>query len=650
MLELCYRTREEQPNCAVFWVPAVSQESFEQAYREIGTLLRIPGIEDSKADIKRLVKAKLSDEGFGQWLMIVDNADDVGILFDPVEKDDKTDRLIDIIPHSSKGSIIFTTRTRTAAIDLARSTVLELGELGEAEARHILSTHLLPSHQNELKNKQIVGDFLDTLAYFALAIIQAIAFINKNNTTLTEYISTYRDNEKSALSLLSADFEDNGRYRDSKNPVATTWYISFEMLRVRNPLAADHMCFMACTTGENIPESLLSSRSSKVAGLGAIGLLNAYSFVTERQRSQNGDDAQSSESMFYMHRLVRLAMRNWLKERGMWQSWINMATARLADVIPYGGFETRVVWTAYLPHAVHILNFPEVYDAESMMSLLSRVGKCEYELGRYKAAETTYQRLLQEERNVKGKTHPDTLTTMHNLGTALCEQGRLMEAATLLQITLVLKKAVMGKEHPDTLETMSWLGVALKDQGKYAKAEAIHRKTLAIQTEVLGNEHEDTMSSMNDLGSILYEEEKYRETETTNPTEMSSRRTTTSAARQSNNQLAKLTGTGGDFVAYPKWSGLPNARDILDLNVQSTMKDVSSQDDLYSNPGSLRPHEKLYENVLINQLSQDLSSTDASKLKILLPSILGEFAVRLGHIGDTKAHLDMMYVVYKHQK
>ena len=65
-LESAYRTREQQPTRAIFWVPAVSRESFEQAYREIGMLLRILGTTDNKADVKQLIKARLSDEGFGQ--------------------------------------------------------------------------------------------------------------------------------------------------------------------------------------------------------------------------------------------------------------------------------------------------------------------------------------------------------------------------------------------------------------------------------------------------------------------------------------------------------------------------------------------------------------------------------------------------------
>lgn len=80
-LEFAYRTRKQHPGRAVFWVPAISRESFEKAYRDIGTLLKIPGITDNMVDVKQLVRKTLSDEGSGEWLMIVDNADDVDILF-----------------------------------------------------------------------------------------------------------------------------------------------------------------------------------------------------------------------------------------------------------------------------------------------------------------------------------------------------------------------------------------------------------------------------------------------------------------------------------------------------------------------------------------------------------------------------------------
>jgi hypothetical protein len=61
------------------------------------------------------------------------------------------------------------------------------------------------------------------------------------------------------IKLLSEHFEDDSRYRDNdryvkaKNPVATTWLISFEQIRLRDPLAADYLSFMACVDSKNVP-------------------------------------------------------------------------------------------------------------------------------------------------------------------------------------------------------------------------------------------------------------------------------------------------------------------------------------------------------------------------------------------------------------
>ncbi|KAK0367405.1 phosphorylase superfamily protein, partial [Colletotrichum limetticola] len=64
-VEAAYRVRDVQPDCSVFWVPAVNTVMFENAYREIGQALNIIGIEDGQADIKSLVKAALERDDAG---------------------------------------------------------------------------------------------------------------------------------------------------------------------------------------------------------------------------------------------------------------------------------------------------------------------------------------------------------------------------------------------------------------------------------------------------------------------------------------------------------------------------------------------------------------------------------------------------------
>jgi hypothetical protein len=55
-----------------------------------------------------------------------------------------------------------------------------------------------------------------------LAIIQAAAYINENESTIAGYLSLIAEKEEEIIYLLGKDFEDNGRHRDVKNPVATT--------------------------------------------------------------------------------------------------------------------------------------------------------------------------------------------------------------------------------------------------------------------------------------------------------------------------------------------------------------------------------------------------------------------------------------------
>ncbi|KAF3048799.1 hypothetical protein E8E11_000901 [Didymella keratinophila] len=312
-LETAYHLRETHPETAVFWIPAISQSSFQQAFRQIGEQLRIPNITDSKSDAKQLVKAKLSDESVGPWLLVVDNADDLDILYRSLDEGGSGNRLIDYLPHNRNGSIIFTTRTKQVAVDLAETNVVELGKLDEQEAKHLLKTRLLPPARPQLESEAVVGELLDTLAFFALAIVQAVAFINKTDSSLADYVRLYKANEQAAVQLLSKEFEDQGRYRETKNPIATTWYITFEQIRKHDKFAVDYLSFMACTNNTNIPASMLPESDSEMNHMEALGILKAYGFITRRQSQPGEEDEHEAHEdqteAFDMHPLVHLATR-----------------------------------------------------------------------------------------------------------------------------------------------------------------------------------------------------------------------------------------------------------------------------------------------------------------------------------------------------
>jgi hypothetical protein len=138
----------------VFWVRASDVIGFDNTYRNIGQQLIIPRLEDDKADVKRLVKTRLSQESTGKWLMIVDNADDFEIFYRNNNKDSVSGALPEYLPFSTLGAILFTTRDREAATRYAGSNVIDIDEMGDTESRELL--------QRSLQNKQLIEDQTST--------------------------------------------------------------------------------------------------------------------------------------------------------------------------------------------------------------------------------------------------------------------------------------------------------------------------------------------------------------------------------------------------------------------------------------------------------------------------------------------------------
>ncbi|KAH8800760.1 hypothetical protein F5884DRAFT_537301 [Xylogone sp. PMI_703] len=506
-LELGYRALTQIVKRLVFWVPAISQESFELAYREIGIRLRIQGITDDNADIKQLVKSALNLDSMGHWLMIVDNADDPGVL---MGRNLGSGQLRDYLPSNPHGQIIFTTRSRKVAGDLTASSVLELKDMSEAEAQRLLEQRI--PKQALHHNEKAVNELLKMLAYLPLAIVQAAAFINNNSISVSGYISLFQEAGTEA-ELFGEHFEDSSRYREMESTIAKTWHISFDQIRKQDPLAAEYLSFIACIDRINIPQSLLPPGGSLVQQVKAVGTLKGYAFITEHQQALQ---ELKSEKFFDMHRLVHMASEWWLEGHDEQAAWTAKTAMRLEELIPYGGHEGKEAWTTYLPHAIHVAGLDGRLNEIARASLLDRIGQCQASLGQYSAAEKTHRQALSLRERRLGKKHRDTLVSMSQVAVALEYQGKYQAAEVMQRKTLVQSEDVLGPEHPDTLMSMSRLASVLDSQGKYEEAESMNRQTLAQREKVLRPEHPETLTSMSNLALVLNRQGKYKEAESMN--------------------------------------------------------------------------------------------------------------------------------------
>ncbi|KAJ6439011.1 hypothetical protein O9K51_08415 [Purpureocillium lavendulum] len=493
-LEAAYRVREAYPECSVFWVPAGDATTFENTYRQIGQNLEIPGMDDDEADVKALVKAALS-RSEDEWLLVVDNADDLGIFGDV--------SLEDYLPSSYRGSLLFTTRTDEVVnrLDIRHIDVIHVSEMSRPETIELIKTFLKPE---QMRDDNCTAELLDFLADLPLAVKQASAYMNRTRMTTTRYLQHCCSSDANFVSLLSKEFEDQGRYKNTastQNPVATTWLISFRQL---SSPAAQLLKYMSLLAEKDIPKSILPSGDDKLERDEAIGELTAYAFITERVSQESYD----------MHRLVRLAMRNWLSQGRELMTTVSIVVQQLHKVFPSPEHGNRGTWLTYLPHAMVVL---QLYDGSAddmvMSTLLLRVGSANDFLGKYQQAESLHLKSLALRREVLGGKHPNTLTSMHNLAKALHEQGKYEKAEAMTREILALRREVLGEKHPSTLGSINNLANTLHEQGKYEEAEAMTREILTLSREVLGGKHPSTLGSMNNLANTLHKQGKYEEAE-----------------------------------------------------------------------------------------------------------------------------------------
>ncbi|KAI1170782.1 hypothetical protein F4777DRAFT_567947 [Nemania sp. FL0916] len=496
-LEAAYRVRDSYPGCSVFWVPAIDLASFENAYREIGQLLRLPNIDDAKADVKNLVKIGMSQTNAGSWLLIIDNADDTDLLF-------ASANLAGYLPFSREGSILFTTRNQqiAAKLDIPQKNTIDVPNMDDIEATKLLGTGL---RESQLGDVEISKPLLNFLANLPLAIKQASAYMALNSSvTVSQYLEFCQASNADLVNILSQQFEDRYRYKiDAKNqnPVATTWLISFQHISQQNPLAADYLKFMCFLAEKDIPLSLLpvTSEREKVE---AIGVLHAYAFTLKRETPDSVD----------MHRLVRLVMRNWLQEKGEWEDWRSRVTRRLDENFPPPTQENKRIWTKYLPSGEAVL------DANDSLGLVDynlwfNMAASYVVLGKYSKAEHLCLRLVELCTKTLGNGHPRTLRMMGNLGGALLELGKYKKAEDIYRQTLELRERMLGSEHLDTLASKYCLAITYFTQNKYEEAEAMHKQVLELRKKVIGEKHADTISSMSNLAVIRDKLGRYQEAE-----------------------------------------------------------------------------------------------------------------------------------------
>ena len=484
-LELAYTVKERWPTYSIYWVPAVSGESFEQAYRDIATQCSVP-LNPTEEDPKESVRRYLNSGSAGKWLLVVDNADDQEVLFGV---SGELGGVTGYLPESENGLTLFTTRSREVAVSLAGSDVIEIQEMDHQEAESFLTRSL--TRKDLLNDRMVATELLNELAFLPLAIAQAAAYLNAMQISIREYLSLLRSTEQDLFSLLSREFRDNTRYRNSRNAVAATWLISFDQIRRSDSLAADLLSFMSCIENKAIPRSMLPTVEPEERMAHAIGTLRAYAFVTKRADTDSYD----------MHRLVHLATKVWLDKQDALQKVKEEATIHLAESFPSDDYTNRATWREYFPHAFQSLRITKELNIKARFDLCMAVGRCLLVDGRVGEAVFWLSECCSWWQGHFPEDHHDRLTSQHMLARAYQADGQVSKAVILLKQVVAIEEKVLKEDHPHRLASQHELARVYQADGQVSKAVILLEQVVAIEEKVLKEDHPSRLASQHQLAS-----------------------------------------------------------------------------------------------------------------------------------------------------
>jgi len=497
-LEYAYRHRDAYR--AVLWVNADTRESLVVDYVALAALLGLP--EQDARDHRLAVEAiKRWLETHDQWLLILDNADDVALVRE-------------FLPGAGQGHILLTTR---AAAQGSIAQGIEVQPMEEVEGALFVLRRTKRLAPDGPLDRAVPADrvaatvLVQTLGGLPLALDQAGAYIEETGCDLSGYVQRYHTQHATLL-------QRRGRLvTGHPAPVATTWSLSFEKIEQANAAAADLLRFCAFVHPDAIPEEFITvgtaDLGSALSGLAgdlialdeAMEALRAYSLVRRNAETQT----------LSIHYLVQTVLRDAMPD-DLQRRWAEQVVRSVQHVFP----DPQEVdnWFQCQRAILHAqvcatlidrwdLSFPEA------ALLLNKAG---YYLDRhalYSEAEPLYRCALAIYERVLGPDHPDTASSLNNLAALYDAQGKYVEAEPLLQRALAIYEQVQGPNHPDTALSLNNLAALYKTQGKYVEAESLLQRALAIYEQVLSPNHPNMAHSLNNLAALYDAQGQYAEAE-----------------------------------------------------------------------------------------------------------------------------------------
>ncbi|HYU73194.1 MAG TPA: FxSxx-COOH system tetratricopeptide repeat protein, partial [Ktedonobacteraceae bacterium] len=499
-IEYAYRYQHQYR--FVLWSSAATLETLLPDFVKLADLLQVPGRDPQNQPVTvAAIKNYLAQQR--DWLLILDNADDVEMARDFLPIGNKTN-----------GHCILTTRAQALGT-VAHAVQVEEMDRQEGTLLLLRRAKLLaediPLEQRKAADRTHAEAIVEAVGGLPLALDQIAAYIEETGSSLPDYLKLYQSRRQDLL-------RRRGRLvTDHPDTVATTWSLSFQKVEQENPAAADLLRLCAFLAPDAIPEEIISEGAPDLGKVlapiaadplrlnDAIEVLLKYSLVKR--------DAETKT--LSMHRLVQVVLKDSMN-RKVQRQYAERAVHAINRVFPYGWeVENWPQCRRLLSNAQVCKEMIEQYGLvfAGAARLLLWCGYYLYQQALYELAEPFFQISLSITEKLDGTEHLGTTTTQHALGSLYQAQGKYEEAERLYKQALATSEKVRGAEHPSTAATQHQLGRLYRAQGKYEEAERLYKRALATHEKARGAEHPDTAGTQHELGNLYLAQGKYEEAE-----------------------------------------------------------------------------------------------------------------------------------------
>lgn len=463
-IEYAHRRRERTKE-SVFWIYASSLARFTEGLEALAERLELPGWNEPKIDKLSLVSKWLSKEESGDWLLILDNIDDVSLVLGSQTGGASSNTSTFVIPQylPQRGTILITSRSELAAANLVydnEDCLIKVKPMSAELCKTLLKSKVGSKKLFDADADDQIIELVQELDCIPLAVTQAAAYLSRSRTTVAEYLLDFRSGENEQTALLSTVWNDLRRDQDAAgdsgmnmNAIIKTWQTSFNQIRARHGAAADLLSRMSMFNRQSIHWSIcfddtISEREKREV----MDILIGFSFVREEQES----------NQFGMHRLVQVATRSWLRLQGDLDNWINDATSMLANRYP------KLRWWAEVKaehESVCRTLEPHVQACVQNGGVIGEKGRHPTKRSSAKADFVSDGLLDMVQMNCPIRDQLQWATLMHSRGEFFYTLGQWAHAMLMLREAWMIRHEMLGENDDDTLTSLAELGVVACDAG-----------------------------------------------------------------------------------------------------------------------------------------------------------------------------------------